>query len=174
MQHNLTNTTSTTEATRLPQTAAVSQRLVTPDAFDETSLAHFCTFIDFYTRSCHDPFSTSLTCAKQAETVQITPEDLTPETVQQVLTTMLSVVDHLEKKWLDEQIRHEERMQRHREDVARLSQQLRLIQPQSPVKTPLLRRGIAWLHQVVGWPKVTLARHPSRKIGLKRRQVFAA
>lgn len=141
---------------------------------DETSLAHFCAFLDFYTRSCQDPFSTSLTCAKQAEAVQITPADVTPDTLRQMLTTMLNVVDHLEKKWLDEQIRHEDRMRRHREDVARLSQQLHTTQRQLAQKTPLVQRGIAWLHQMVGGPKTAPVRYVARHSRLKQREVFSA
>jgi hypothetical protein len=162
-----------TEDTTLKQ-ADAAVTFVKPGAFDETSLTHFCTFIDFYTRQCHDPFSTSLTCTKQAEALQITPEDLTPETVRQVVATMLAVVDHLEKKWLDEQIRHEERMQRHREDVARLSRQLHAIQQTSVVKTPVFQRGIAWLHQVLGGHKKIMVRHAPRKHGLKHREALAA
>lgn len=153
---------------------AATERHMKSDVFDETSLRHFCTFIDFYTRQCHDPFSTSLTCTKQAEALQIMPEDLTPETMQQVITTMLAVVDHLEKKWLDEQIRHEERMQRHREDVARLSQQLRVIEHTATVKTPVLQRGIAWLHQMLGGRKKIAFRYIPRKQSMKRREVLAA
>lgn len=110
MPRDFVHRISVTEVTALNHIAAAGQPSLPVETFDETSLARFCAFLDFYTRQCHDPFSTALTCAKQAEALQITPDDVTPETMRQVIQTMLAVVDHLEKKWLDEQIRHEERM----------------------------------------------------------------
>lgn len=174
MPENFTTTLIQAEDTPIRYAADTAVPPITGDAFDETSLRHFCTFIDFYTRQCHDPFSTSLTCAKQAEALQITPEDLTPESMRQVVATMLAVVDHLEKKWLDEQIRHEERMQRHRQDVARLSQQLRTIQHAPPVKTPVFQRGLAWIHQMLGGRKKIVLRQTPRKHGVKHREALAA
>lgn len=123
---------------------------------DETSVAHFCAFVAFYTGQCDDPFSTSMACEKQAEALRITPEDLTPETMQQVIQTMLAAIDHLEKKWLDEQIRHDERKQRHRADVARLYQQLRLAQTQPREKSHLYQKGMQWLSQQL------FPHHPAR------------
>ena len=79
------------------------------DASDpESSVAHFCQFIAYYTQQSTNPMHTALACEKQAEAVQITDQDLTPETIRLLLDTMLNAIDHLEKKWLDEQIQREE------------------------------------------------------------------
>ena len=118
----------------------------------ETSLAHFCAFVDFYTRQSNDPLSTSLTCEKQAEVVEILPQDLHPETIRMLLDTMLEAIDHLEKKWLDEQIQHDDRKRRHREDVARLYQQLKQLQPE-PKPTPFYEKAIQWFVNRLLWKK---------------------
>ncbi len=115
---------------------------------DESSLAHFCAFIDFYTRKTADPMSTALACEKHAEALDITPQDATPENMHLLVDTMLEVIDHLEKKWLDEQIRHEERMQKHREDVARLSRQIQDLQPQPSKRTQMYQRGMHWFQNL--------------------------
>ncbi len=132
--------------------AALSSHFRTPDRamrnmpVDETSLAHFCTFIDFYTRKTTDPMSTALACEKHAEALNITPQDATPENMHMLVDTMLEVIDHLEKKWLDEQIRHEERMLKHREDVARLYRQIQELQPEPTKRAQMYQWGVKCLH----------------------------
>ena len=86
-----------------------------PISSDETSIGHFCHFVDFYTRHTVDPMCTALTCEKQAEVIRITQQDLSPETIRLLIETMLTAIDHLEKKWLDEQIQREDHV--HQEDV---------------------------------------------------------
>ena len=140
----------------VPSKAAISKEgqsdLIREDMAPETSLAHFCAFVDFYTRQCNDPLSTSLTCEKQAEAVEILPQDLHPETIRMLLDTMLEAIDHLEKKWLDEQIQHDDRKRRHREDVARLYQQIKLLQPE-PKPTPFYEKGIQRFANWLLWRK---------------------
>ena len=116
---------------------------------DESSLAHFCAFLDFYTRKTADPMSTALACEKHAEALDIMPQDATPENMRLLVDTMLEVIDHLEKKWLDEQIRHEERMQKHREDVARLSRQIQELQPEPRRHVQMYQRGLHWLQNLL-------------------------
>ena len=87
---------------------------------EEATVAHFCEFVDFYTRHARNPMCTALTCEQQAETIQITDQDLCPETIQMLIETMLTAIDHLEKKWLDEQIHWEESEQRHHRDLTHL------------------------------------------------------
>jgi hypothetical protein len=86
-----------------------------PVISDETSIGHFCDFVDFYTRHATNPLCTALTCEKQAEVIRITQQDLCPETIRLLIETMLTAIDHLEKKWLDEQIQREDHV--HQEDV---------------------------------------------------------
>lgn len=117
-------------------------------AADESSLAHFCAFVDFYTRKTADPFNTSLTCEKQAEAVEIAPEDVTPENMQMLMETLLETIDHLEKKWLDEQLKLEDRQRQHREDVARLSAQLGEARPSR--KPGWYQRGIRAVQRLFG------------------------
>ena len=115
----------------------------------ESSVDHFCAFIDFYTKQSDDPLHTSLVCEEQAEAVRITADDLTPETVQNLISTMVVAIDHLEKKWLDEQIQHEDRKRRHREDVARLYQQLRVLRPVSKTRSSLYQKGLDWVSRMI-------------------------
>jgi hypothetical protein len=82
---------------------------------EETTIAHFCEFVDFYTRHARNPMCTALTCEQQAETIRISDQDLCPETIHLLIETMLTAIDHLEKKWLDEQIHWEEVEQRQRQ-----------------------------------------------------------
>lgn len=88
---------------------------------NETSIRHFCDFVDFYTRHATNPMCTALTCQQQADAVRIAEEDLNPETVRMLIETMLSAIDHLEKKWLDEQLQREDVTQRSRKNLVRLS-----------------------------------------------------
>jgi hypothetical protein len=117
----------------------------------ESSVAHFCAFVDFYTRKSTDPINTALVCEEQAEELRLDPQELTPETVQMLIDTLLNAIDHLGKKWLDEQIQHDHRKQQHRQDVARLYQQLSGLQARYAEEyarqTPLYRKGFAWLRQ---------------------------
>jgi len=79
------------------------------DSRDEpTSLIQFCDFVEFFTRHASDPLRTTLVCEQQAEVVRIAPQDVTLENMHLLLDTLLTAMDHLEKKWLDEQIRREE------------------------------------------------------------------
>lgn len=87
---------------------------------EETTLAHFCEFVDFYTRHARNPLCTALTCEQQAEMIRISDQDLCPETIHLLIDTMLSAIDHLEKKWLDEQIHWQDSEQRLRRDLAHL------------------------------------------------------
>jgi hypothetical protein len=73
--------------------------------------------------------------------VELGGEDVTPESLRMLMDTVLDAIDHLEKKWLDEQIRHEERQRKHREDVARLSQQVRELEVQQRKRIPLYKKG---------------------------------
>jgi hypothetical protein len=130
----------------------------------ESSLAHFCAFVDFYTRKSTDPVNTALVCEEQAEELRLDPQELTPETVQMLVDTLLNAIDHLGKKWLDEQIKLEDRQQRHRQDVARLYQQLSVLQARyaeaRTPRPPLYQKGLAWLRQHLGrnGPDKSLAR----------------
>jgi hypothetical protein len=119
------------------------------NAINESSLAHFCAFVDFYTRKAADPFGTTSACEKQAEVVQLAPEDATPENMQMLMDTMLEAIDHLEKKWLDEQLKLEDRQRKHREDVARLYAQIRELQPEPRKRAPLHEKGAQWLHSLL-------------------------
>ena len=118
----------------------------TGNAINEHSLAHFCAFVDFYTRKAADPLSTSLACEKQAEAVEIAPDEVTPENMRMMMDTMLEVIDHLEKKWLDEQLKHEDRQRQHREDVAGLYAKLRA--QETVHRQPVSRKP--WYHSVQG------------------------
>lgn len=113
----------------------------------ESSISHFCAFVDFYTRKSADPVNTALVCEEQAEAIRLEPQDLTPENVQLLLDTMLNAIDHLGKKWLDEQIQHDVRKQQHRQDVARLHQQLALVHQEQSSHTRLYQKGLRWLRQ---------------------------
>lgn len=81
---------------------------------DEHSLSRFCQFIDYYTRHSNDPMYTAAVCERQAEGVHITPQDVNQETIGLLITTMLNAIDHLEKKWFDEQMQREEQEQSER------------------------------------------------------------
>jgi hypothetical protein len=133
----------------------------------ETSVAHFCAFVDFYTRKTTDPLNTALACEKHAEILDIAPHDATPENMRLLVDTMLEVIDHLEKKWLDEQIRHEERMLKHREDVARLYRQIRELQPKPAKRAQMYQRGAHWFRNVVS--KHVLPPAPSTRKSTSRR-----
>jgi hypothetical protein len=132
-------------SSHFPASGRVSRNILT----DESSLSHFCAFVNFYTRKTADPMSTALACEKQAEALDITSQDATPENMRMLVDTMLEVIDHLEKKWLDEQIRHEERMQKHREDVSRLYQQILELQPPKTQRHAFYEKGMQWVHSLL-------------------------
>jgi hypothetical protein len=87
---------------------------------EETSLSHFCEFVDYYTLQSGDPLYTAAACEQQAKTIRLTPHDVNQENMRMLIDTLLLAIDHLEKKWLDEQIQREESEQRHRRDFAHL------------------------------------------------------
>lgn len=59
--------------------------------------------------------STAAVCEHQAKEVCITRQDVNQETIQMLIETMLNVINHLEKKWLDEQMQREDLEQRQSE-----------------------------------------------------------
>lgn len=128
------------------------------DAAHEASLAQFCAFVDFYTRKAADPFSTSLACEKQAEALELRTEEATPENLRLLLDTMLEAIEHLEQKWLDEQLKHEDRQRQHREDVARLYAQIRALQPESH-NLSVYRRSVQAIHSLFARGKSTTQAH---------------
>lgn len=138
-----------TEDTMLTSLNASPGHSVPDKQGSETTLAHFCAFIDFYTRKAADPLNTSLACEKQAEAVEITDQDVTPENLRLLMDTLLEAIDHLEKKWLDEQIKHEDRQRKHREDVARLYRQLRELQPESSKSSHFYQKGRQLVHNLL-------------------------
>ena len=75
------------------------------------SLSQFCQFVEYYTRHSTEALCTDAIWAK-AEEVQITPHDVSPETIYLLIETMLVAIEHLEKKWLDKQIQFEDPKQR--------------------------------------------------------------
>lgn len=120
---------------------------------EETSLAHFCKFVDYYTLQSSDPLYTAAACEQQAKTIRLTPHDVSQENMQMLIDTLLLAIDHLEKKWLDEQIQREESEQRHRRDLARLHVKgLEGKYPQTQKKNwiTLLFQGARWVWQRLG------------------------
>jgi hypothetical protein len=66
------------------------------------SLAHFCQFVNKRIRLAQDPGNTAALCENRAEAVRITKNDINQDTIDLLLGTLLDVIAHLEKKWLDE------------------------------------------------------------------------
>jgi hypothetical protein len=131
----------------------------------ESSVTHFCTFVEFYTRKSTDPVNTALVCEEQAEVLQLDPRDLTSENMQLLIDTMLNAIDHLGKKWLDEQIQHETRKQQHRQDVAHLHQQLIGLQRELRARPqPLHQKGLRWLQQHLG-------RHAPKQLAVRKQRL---
>lgn len=85
---------------------------------EETSLFHFCEFVDYYTLQSMDPLYTAAACEQQAKMIRFTPHDVSRENMEMLIDTLLLAIDHLEKKWLDEQIQREESEQRYHQDLA--------------------------------------------------------
>jgi hypothetical protein len=116
---------------------------------EETTIAHFCEFVDFYTRHARNPMCMALACEQQAEAIRITDQDLCPETIQLLIETMLTAIDHLEKKWLDEQIRWEDSEQPQRRNQTH--QPSRVLKRNHKRKqkphgiTHLFSQGIRWV-----------------------------
>ena len=111
---------------------------------EETSLAHFCRFVDYYTSQSPDPLSTVRVCEQQAEGVRITPDDLTPESFRLVIETMLTAIDHLSKNWLDEQIQREDIQRRHARHLPQL--------PTQHAAQPAGQHGFKYVyHAVTDW-----------------------
>ncbi len=113
---------------------------------DDASIGHFCDFVDFYTRHTSNPMCTALTCEKQAEAIRITQGDLSPETIKLLLDTMLTAIDHLEKKWLDEQIQREEQV-RYQSNPAQIAAPLRERQSGRSGIMRLWQSGRFWLRK---------------------------
>jgi hypothetical protein len=149
---------------------AAENRLRAP----ESSISHFCAFVDFYTRKSTDPVNTALVCEEQAEVMRLEPQDLTQENVQLLLDTMLNAIDHLGKKWLDEQIQHDARKQQHRLDVARLHQQL-VAQQSEPRKSSqsFYQKGLRWLQHHLVRDSVPKRKRLSRKKPVHRKEAVA-
>jgi regulator of replication initiation timing len=140
----------------------------------ESSISHFCAFVDFYTRKSADPVNTALVCEEQAEAIRLEPQDLTQENVQLLLDTMLNAIDHLGKKWLDEQIQHDARKQEHRQDVARLYQQL-AAQQREPQKHSqhLYQKGLHWLRQHLVQNSALKSKRSLRKKHMSQKEATA-
>ncbi len=68
------------------------------------SLVQFCRFVETYTRLTSDPLTTAAVCEDQAEAVRITRDDLTPETIDMLLETLLNVITELERRWYEERL----------------------------------------------------------------------
>lgn len=68
-------------------------------------LATFCQFVVEYTEVSKNPEWTATVCEDQAETVRIKLKDLSTETIDVLLDTLLTVIDNLESKRLQEQQR---------------------------------------------------------------------
>ena len=60
------------------------------------SVQDFCHFIEYCSRQQSvDPQHLALLCEEQAEAVRIGPKDISPETVDLLLNTMLNILTHL-------------------------------------------------------------------------------
>jgi len=90
---------------------------------DANSLSHFCQFVDYYTRHSTDPLYTAAVCEKQAKEVRITQQDVSQESLFMLIETVVMVINHLEKKWLDEQMQREDLEQRRCKDLGREKRQ---------------------------------------------------
>jgi len=125
----------------------------------ETSIAQFCEFVNYYTQHSTDPLATAAVCEQQAETLQITEHDVTPETIQMLIDAMLDAIEHLEKKWLDEQIQREDVEQTHRKQLIQTPTNVLARNQKKTWVRRLCRTGARWLWQrLVGSKPV-----PSRK-----------
>jgi hypothetical protein len=67
------------------------------------SLSHFCQFIEYYSQQLEDPLSIVAVCEDQAEAVRITRQDVNVETIDMLLDTMLTVINHMGDTWTEAQ-----------------------------------------------------------------------
>lgn len=67
------------------------------------TLTDFCHFINKYLELLEDPQTIALVCEQQAEAVRITQQDVTPETLDLMLDTMLNILHHMGKQWAEAQ-----------------------------------------------------------------------
>jgi hypothetical protein len=124
--------------------------LETEEQAHNTSLFHFCQFVDNYTRLSNDPIYTAAVCENQAEMICITQHDLSQETIYMLIETLLNVIDHLAKKWLDEQMQREDLEQQLRKNLRQKYTQSRL--------KPAYQR---WIRRT--WKKALRGKHVTRK-----------
>ncbi len=107
---------------------------------EEHTLFRFCQFVDYYTRHSTDPLYTAAVCERQAEDLHINPQDVNRESIRLLIATMLNAIDHLEKKWLDEQLQREEQEQSQYEE-----QTPRLVLPPKQEKHRLKHLFQTWV-----------------------------
>ena len=74
----------------------------------DTTISHFCQFVDYYTKCSTDPMTTAAVCEHRAEEIRLTPREVTQENVSLLIITMLTAINHLEHKWFEEQMYREE------------------------------------------------------------------
>ena len=67
------------------------------------SLSRFCQFIESYSQQADDPLSIVAVCENQAEAVRITRQDVSMETIDMLLDTMLTVINHMGDTWTEVQ-----------------------------------------------------------------------
>jgi len=156
-----------------PETNQTTNAAVLEDTIlEETTLAHFCEFVDYYTAQSTDPLLTTAACEQQAKTLQLTPHDATPESLWMLIETMLLAIDHLEKKWLDEQIRWEESEQRQCRDLshqhANVVKRNQAQRQDSHGIRHLFSQGARWVWQRFGWGRHVRSKpvpqpHPSQR-----------
>ena len=77
------------------------------DVFSESSLLRFCQFVNQFTRLAEDPRYTSAVCEYRMEEVRINWQDVSLETIDVLIDTLLNAITHLEEKWKQEQIRRQ-------------------------------------------------------------------
>ena len=132
----------------------------------ETSIAQFCEFVNYYTCHSTDPLATAAVCEQQAETLQIAEHDVTPETIHLLIDTMLDAIEHLEKKWLDEQIQREDVEQTHRKQLIQTPTNVLARNQKKTWVRHLCRTGARWFWQQLVRSKSIHHRNP-----LPRREV---
>ena len=172
---DLANTTGGhAPAPRDPLSAERPRRAARSAPAETTSLAQFCEFVDYYTRHTTNPLATSVVCEQQAETLRLTAQDVTPETIQMLIDTLLDVIDHLEKKWLDEQIQREDLEQVHRLQVGQTQTNVFARNQKTPQKQQqtgvwhLCRAGARWI-----WNQIVRGQSVSQPIPSSQRQLVS-
>ncbi len=68
----------------------------------EYTIFHFCQFVEYYTQFSADPHNTAAVCEHHAEEIRISPQEVNRETILMLIATMLTAVDHVERKWAEE------------------------------------------------------------------------